>query len=146
MAHFLHRAAAVAAAPSFLVVTVLIVILLLIFISYQFGSVCARLSMKDEIKKAREESVKRSKSVVAGLLGEQLAPFLPNFPCNPADARFVGKPIDFVAFPGAAGGEEIAEVLLIEVKTGNARLSEREKQIKAAVENGRVRYVVYRAP
>lgn len=78
-------------------------------------------------------------------MGEQISPFLPNFPCNPADVRFVGKPIDFIGFPGAAAGEEIKEILLIEVKTGNSTLSERERQIKEAVENGRIRYIIYHA-
>ncbi|MGP1459297.1 MAG: Holliday junction resolvase-like protein [Treponema sp.] len=30
-------------------------------------------------------------------------------PCNPADARFVGKPVDFIAFPGAADGRTVLE-------------------------------------
>ena len=75
---------------------------------------------------------------------EQLAPFLLGFPCNPADVRFVGKPVDFVGFPGAAEWKAIREVLVIEVKSGISRLSERERQIKAAVESGHVRYVEYR--
>ena len=56
----------------------------------------------------------------------------------------MGKPIDFIAFPGAATGQDIEEILLIEVKTGDAQLSVRERQIKRAVEEQRVRYVEYR--
>ena len=56
----------------------------------------------------------------------------------------MGKPIDFIAFPGAAAGQDIEEILLIEVKTGDAQLSARERQIKRAVEEQRVRYVEYR--
>jgi len=96
------------------------------------------------VKKAREDAIKRSRAVLGGQAAEQLAPYLPNFPCNPADARFVGKPIDFVAFPGAAEGKEIRELLIIEVKTGDSSLSLREKQIKEAVKAGRVRYVELR--
>ena len=76
-------------------------------------------------------------------MAEQIAPFLQGFPCNPADVRFVGKPVDFIAFPGASAGQEIQEVLLIEVKTGTSALSKRESEIKKAVQAGRVRYVVY---
>ena len=96
------------------------------------------------IKKAREDAVKKSRAVLGGQAAEQLAPYLTGFPCNPADARFVGKPVDFVAFPGAAEGKEIKEVLIIEVKTGASSLSQREKQIKDAVKAGRVRYVELR--
>ncbi|MBR0033123.1 MAG: Holliday junction resolvase [Treponema sp.] len=145
MNNFLDTLAAFISNPFFFILFTLIIVLLLIFISYKFGSVSTRLEMRDEIRRLQEESVKRSKAVTAGLMGEQIAPFLPNFPCNPADVRFVGKPIDFVAFPGAAKGDEISEVLFIEVKTGSSKLSEREKQIKSAVESGRVRYIVYHA-
>ena len=130
---------------NYFIIFLSIVALALAIISFLFGATHAKLSMKDEIRRIREESVKKSRAVTAGLMGEQVAPFLPDFPCNPADVRFVGKPIDFVGFPGSSAGEEISEVLLIEVKTGNSTLSERERQIKSAVENGRVRYVIYHA-
>ncbi len=92
----------------------------------------------------RKDAIKRSKAVIGGQVLEQVAPFLPGFPCNPADARFIGKPVDFVAFPGLSENDEVKEVLLIEVKTGKSALSEREKEIKKAVKEGRVRYVEYR--
>ena len=98
------------------------------------------------IKKEREDAVRRSRAVLGGLVGEQLAPFLPDFPCNPGDARFIGKPVDFIAFPGCAEGKPVKDVLLIEVKSGESRLSEREREIKAAVKAGRVHYVEYRLP
>ena len=93
---------------------------------------------------ARKDAIKKSRAVLGGLAGEQVAPFLPGFPCNPADARFVGKPIDFVAFPGAADGGEIKEIIFVEVKSGEAALSKREREIKACVESGRLRFVEYR--
>lgn len=117
------------------------------------GRFIGRLEMKAQLavykKEARLDAVKRSRSVLLGQLGEQLAPFLPDFPCNPEDARFIGKPVDFIAFPGMSDGEdgesgEIKEVLFIEVKTGKAVLSKREKEIKRAVSEGRVRYIEYR--
>lgn len=108
------------------------------------GRAAARASFRHEARRIRQDALKRSRAVLGGQAGEQVAPFLPGFPCNPADARFVGKPIDFIAFPGAAGGQDIEEILLIEVKTGNAQLSARERQIRCAVEAKRVRYVEYR--
>ena len=95
-------------------------------------------------QKIRKDAIKRSRAVLGGLAGEQIAPYLPGFPCNPAEVRFVGKPVDYIGFEGAASGEEIKEILFIEVKTGQSQLSERERQIKNAVESGRVRYVEYR--
>ncbi len=118
--------------------------LLAIALAFRAGKSAARLALRGEMKKVREDALKRSRAVLGGLAGEQIAPFLPHFPCNPADVRFVGKPIDFIAFPGAASGDPIKEILLIEVKTGDAQLSARERQIRDAVESGRVRYVQYR--
>lgn len=92
----------------------------------------------------RKDAVKRSRSVINGQVAEQFAPFLPNFPCNPSDAHFIGKPVDFIAFPNLSENNKTDEVLLVEVKTGKSELSERERSIKKAVEEGRVRYVVYR--
>ncbi|MBQ4235382.1 MAG: Holliday junction resolvase, partial [Treponema sp.] len=43
-------------------------------------------------------------------------------------------------------GKPIDEVLFIEVKSGKSQLSEREKQIRSAIKNGRIRYVEYRLP
>jgi len=94
---------------------------------------------------ARGDAVKRSRAVLTGQIGEQLAPYFPAFPCDPADARFLGKPVDFIAFPGVSEGAP-REVVFIEVKTGDARLSASERALKAAVEAGRVRWVEYRLP
>ena len=93
----------------------------------------------------RSDAIKRSRSVIGGQVAEQLAPFLPGFPCHPGDARFIGKPVDFIAFPGLTEDNTVHEVLLIEVKTGKSALSGREKEVKRAVAEGRVRYVEYRA-
>ena len=93
----------------------------------------------------RSDAIKRSRSVIGGQVAEQVAPFLPGFPCHPGDARFIGKPVDFIAFPGLTEDNTVHEVLLIEIKTGKSALSGREKEVKRAIVEGRVRYVEYRA-
>ena len=93
----------------------------------------------------RSDAIKRSRSVIGGQVAEQIAPFLPGFPCHPGDARFIGKPVDFVAFPGLSEDDKVKEILLIEVKTGKSALNNREKEVKRAVAEGRVRYIEYRA-
>ena len=95
--------------------------------------------------KLRQDAIRRSRSVIGGQLAEQVAPFLPGFPCHPGDARFIGKPVDFIAFPGLTEDNTVHEILLIEVKTGKSALSGREKEVRKAVAEGRVRYVEYRA-
>ena len=100
--------------------------------------------MARKLKKVRQDALKRSNAVKGGQLAEQLAPFLPNFPCNPADAHFLGQPIDYIAFPSICEKNTVDEILLIEVKTNTSQLSSREKEIREAVKSGRIRYVEYR--
>ena len=121
-----------------------VLVIIIVLIAYRAGKAAARSALREKLKQVRQDALKRSRAVLGGQAGEQVAPFLPNFPCNPADARFIGKPMDFIAFPGAAAGNEIKEIILIEVKTGESQLSARERQIKSAVEQGKVRYVEYR--
>jgi predicted Holliday junction resolvase-like endonuclease len=128
-----------------LLVAAVVVVAVLFFL---FGRMVGRLEAKKnlhlQLKSGRQDAIKRSRAVLGGQMAEQVAPFLPEFPCNPADVRFVGKPVDFIGFPGAAEGTAVSEILLIEVKTGKSVLSRREQEIKRAVESGRVRYVEYR--
>jgi predicted Holliday junction resolvase-like endonuclease len=56
-----------------------------------------KLVHTDEIRK---DSVNRSRSTLKGKIAEQMAPILPEFAYNPADARFIGSPVDFVIFDG----------------------------------------------
>jgi len=118
----------------------------MMLIGFVLGRIVQKLKNASEFKKQRKDAVNRSRSVLGGQFSEQIAPFLPDFPCNPGDVRFVGKPIDFVAFPGSAEGNDIEEIYFIEVKSGQSKLSPREKQIKLAVEQGRVKYLEYRIP
>lgn len=115
-------------------------------IAFVLGRLVQKLKNSSELKKQRKDAINRSRAVLGGQFSEQIAPFLPGFPCNPGDVRFVGKPIDFVAFPGSAEGTDIEEIYFIEVKSGQSKLNPREKQIKLAVEQGRVKYLEYRIP
>lgn len=119
-------------------------LILIVFSAWKAGELTTRLRLNKIIREEREDAVKRSRAVTGGFAGEQMAAFLPEFPCNPADCRFVGKPIDYIGFKGASETDEISEILLIEVKTGESRLSRREKQVRDCVEKGRVKYVEYR--
>ena len=116
---------------------VLCVLLLILFVIQTVG-------VHKDRRRLRSDAINRSRAVIGGQVVEQVAPFLPGFPCNPADARFIGKPVDFVAFPGLSENDKVDEVLLVEVKTGRSELNAREKEIRRAVKEGRVRYVEYR--
>ena len=85
----------------------------------------------------RREAVEGSRRVIRGQVSEQLAPYLGDFEFDPAGARFIGSPVDFVVFDGLADGE-LRSVVLVEVKTGAARLNERQRRIRDVIEAGEV--------
>jgi len=76
-------------------------------------------------------SQKKSSEVVTGQIAEKLVPFLKNFNHNPRDATFCGSPIDYVIF----GPDQIT---ILEIKTGNSRLTKKQRHIKSLVQNGDV--------
>ncbi|MEX2157484.1 MAG: Holliday junction resolvase-like protein [Gemmatimonadales bacterium] len=81
----------------------------------------------------RQDAVQRSLAVTAGKVHEQLIPYLPEFGYNPKDARFLGSPVDLVVFDGLAEGQ-VRRVVFLEVKTGGAPLTSRERQLRDVVE------------
>ena len=100
---------------------------------------------EDDLTEARADGAKRSRSVRGGKVYEHIVPLLPEFAerFDPADARFVGNPIDYVVFDGLCEGD-LRRVMLVEVKTGGGRLNENERQVRAAIEEGRVDYELLR--
>src|SRR5690625_4051728 len=76
-----------------------------------------RIRLQRHTKKVVEERINRSRAVLKGQIGEQMAPLLPDFPFEPGDVRFVGGVIDLIIFRGAHQGH-IEEVVLADVKSG----------------------------
>ena len=123
---------------------VLILVTVAVFLAGVFlGRLIQKLKDLSLLKKQRKDAVKKSRAVIGGQVAEQLAPYLPEFPCNPGDVCFLGKPVDFIVFTGLTESDEIHEVMFIEVKTGQSKLNGHEKQLKDAIQKGRVRYVEY---
>ena len=91
----------------------------------------------------RLDAVQRSSAVTRGKVTEHIVPYLPGFDLNPKDIRFLGTPIDLIAFKGLNDSMEEIEIVFIEVKTGGSTLSARERAVKKAVEQKRVDWRVF---
>jgi predicted Holliday junction resolvase-like endonuclease len=90
-------------------------------------------SWKREVEESiRQDAVERSRAVTAGKVREHLVPYLPGFPYNPRDVRFIGSPVDLVVFDGLDEGV-VRRIVFVEVKTGRADLSRRERLVRDAV-------------
>jgi predicted Holliday junction resolvase-like endonuclease len=97
---------------------------------------------QDHEQAIRMDAVQRSVAVTKGKVTEHIVPYLPGFDLDPKDVRFLGTPIDLIAFDGLNASEEI-EIVFIEVKTGQSSLSSRERAVKKAVEAKRVSWRVF---
>jgi predicted Holliday junction resolvase-like endonuclease len=91
----------------------------------------------------REDAIQRSLAVTTGKVHEQLVPYLPTFAYNPKDVRFLGSPVDLVVFDGLAEGH-VRRVIFLEVKTGGAALTSRERSVRDAVLTRKVEWVELR--
>ena len=83
----------------------------------------------------RQDAIQKSRSVTMGQVTEQFIPYLPDFPYNPKDARFIGDPIDFVVFDGLYDGK-MKKVVIVEVKTGTSGLNPKERLVRNAIQSG----------
>ncbi len=99
---------------------------------------------KLELKRLKEVGTKRSEigalSVNIGLILERLAPTMPGFPFNHNDCRSVFDPIDYVIFEGLTKKGRVDKIFLIDIKSGNAKLTPRQKEIKSAIQNKKVTF------
>ena len=99
---------------------------------------------------AQKRSVNTSRAVLKGKMAEQLAPIMPEFQYLPSDAKFLGDPVDSVIFDGYTdfrdgdGSAEDIEVVLIDIKSGGARLTKGQQAIEQAIKDGRVRFETIR--
>ena len=104
--------------------------------------------MKESISRERDDAVQRSRSTLKGKIGEQMSPLFPEFysKYEPADARFLGSPIDYIIFKNmgkfSKDKKELIEVILLDVKIGSSTLSPLQNAIKRAVKDGRIDFDV----
>jgi predicted Holliday junction resolvase-like endonuclease len=103
-----------------------------------------------DLLSARRDSVERARSSLKGQIAEQMAPLLPGFVYRPADARFLGDPIDYIVFNGytslrdeGADGADL-EIVLLEVKQGRSVLTPFQRRIASSVEKGKLRFEICR--
>ena len=108
------------------------------------------LEHQQALAQAQKRSVNTSRAVHKGKMAEQLAPIMPQFEYLPSDAKFLGDPVDYVVFDGytdlrdGEGRPEDIEIVLIDIKSGGARLTKGQVAIAQAIQAGRVRFETVR--
>ena len=115
----------------------------LLLLALLAGAIWREVVWRLRKRQLEQAAINRSRSVLGGQFAEQLAPFLPDFPADPTEARFLGSPVDLVVFPGLAEGNP-HEIVFVEVKSGNARPTAVQRRLEALVAEGRVRWKLLR--
>ncbi len=90
-----------------------------------------------EKAKVKKDSTFRSSAVNWGKTIEHFVPFMTKFPIPAEDVVFLGMPIDYVGFTDTESAKK-CKVHFVEVKSGVSFLSTKQKNIKKAIEEGRV--------
>lgn len=100
-------------------------------------------TVKDAVSRARKDSTTRQRAILKGQAMEQLAPYVhPDYQIK--DYKFLGDPIDYIIYKGMSEKSEDIEIILLDIKTGTAKLTSIQKKIKKAVEENRVSFKVFR--
>lgn len=115
-----------------LIIILTVVLTLFAILARKYDKISKAHSQKQEEYK-KLLSQKKSSEVVLGQISEKLVPFLDMFPYDPQKASFLGNPIDYVVF-------DDDEVVFVEIKSGNSRLSPKQRKIKKLINDGKVRW------
>lgn len=101
-------------------------------------------ALSDALQQTKEEldivkGKQISSSVRLGQISEHIVGLLPDFPLDMKGMRFLGSPIDYVAFDFTK-----EEIVFIEVKTGESKLTDKQRKVRDWVSQGKVKFMQVR--
>jgi predicted Holliday junction resolvase-like endonuclease len=99
---------------------------------------------KAEIKSLKEKGTIKSElgalSTNFGFIMERIAPTMPSFRFKHNDCRSIFDPIDYVIFEGLTQNGSVDKLHFVDIKTGTARLSKRQKEIRNVINDKKVKF------
>lgn len=104
---------------------------------------------KNELRERRNQ-ISQSSEIGAyatniSLILERLAPALGTFRYECSDCRSLFDPIDYVIFEGLCQTGVVSRIIFADIKTGNASLSRRQREIRDLVKSKKVEFDTYEA-
>jgi predicted Holliday junction resolvase-like endonuclease len=100
-------------------------------------------ALKEQRKVISKRSQIGAKAVNIGFILERLAPAMKDFRFERNDCRSLFDPIDYIIFEGLSKKNSVSKILFADIKTGAARLSGKQKEIKTLVEKKKVDWDTY---
>jgi predicted Holliday junction resolvase-like endonuclease len=99
---------------------------------------------KTVLRESRERMTagarRTAEAVNLGMIVEKIVPSFPSFTYEAGDCRAMFEPIDYLVFSGLTTRNHVEALYFVEVKSGNARLTDSQQSIKKAVEDGSVQF------
>jgi predicted Holliday junction resolvase-like endonuclease len=102
-----------------------------------------RLDLRERRRRAHEVAEKQTIDVNLGKILEKIAPVMGGFDYSPRDCRGLFDPIDYSVFSGLSAHKKVDALIFLDVKTGGAGLNPHQRQIRSAVEAGKVEWERY---
>jgi len=103
---------------------------------------------EQEIKNLRKAMKLTSRTgaqaVNIGFLLERLTPCMQTFPFEHNDCRSLFDPIDYLIFNGLSDQHSVNKIVFMDIKTGQARLSKSQREIRTVVEQKHVSWDTYK--
>jgi predicted Holliday junction resolvase-like endonuclease len=124
---------------------VIIFLLLILVIYLIYKNIEWKFKFEEKVRKyieekeeeIRRDAIERSSRILSGKALEKMVPFLKEFNHSPHDVRWLGDPVDLIAFDGISEGNP-QKITFIEIKSWKSRLSEKQKKIRQIVEEKKV--------
>lgn len=104
-----------------------------------------RADLRERRRNVSRSSEVQAKATNIGFILERLAPSLSTFRYECSDCRSLFDPIDYVIFEGLYQKGAVSRIIFADVKTGNASLSRRQREIRDLVRNQKVEFDTYEA-
>ena len=119
------------------ILTILIAVLaffIIVYLTYKLSSYKTNLKWQKNLVKLRGDIANSQRANIKGKVTETFAPFLEGFPFKASECKFLGDPIDYIAFEGL-DERDVKGVHFVDVKSGGAKLSKHQKQIKDLIDS-----------
>ena len=91
--------------------------------------------LRETRKSISRRSERATETVNIGFILERIAPSMGEFHFERSDCRSLFDPIDYIVFEGLSKRGAVSKIPFVEMKTGRARLTGKQKEIRDLVED-----------
>lgn len=102
-----------------------------------------RMALRERERNMRSRPQITTRAVNIGFILERIVPAFDHFPFEHNDCRSLFEPIDYLIFEGLNKRGVVSKLIFTEIKSGSARLSNNQKEIKELVKNNKVEFKTY---